>query len=1131
MPSAVEDYLALSLDSGYVALASVRKGREEPKLVAHAGPAPIEVDSTLRTGYRLVADAEGRAVASLAIRGVVEVWAIDHGSQGDDDALRDPPVMQKSTRINIEGTVIHDACFLLPMPGAGHLLFLVVLYATDEMRDKMTLYSISLDKNDIENYMKACLIANLPLREKEPILFMAPCAYGPGIIVGRERRLELVLYNDLVNGSFEIADCKLPEVPTAWFRDPFATMGAMGPSGGQQIDHAEPDDSLYLASSGGNLYVVQAGDGEIGVELRAKTGVDLGSSFVLRALDLMTDEGEGVVAGDVVDAFLDGQLQDSDVWYLAFGGDMSTGGAAILSVDYGDYSQLSDDEDDEKSQQVRVLVDGSMQLHDNWSPLFDLRALSTRIGGLAPRSELFGATYQMNGTGGAVSRLRYGVPTTLAFPGPEMKRVRRLFSIPERNLLVASYPWKTETFMVNVVDGVPELQDKTRRGLVDSGSETIALGYESLSRSVIQLTRTHVWIGDLGDEMQRSSDSLANVTAGDIKYSWVIAVCGEDEGASVSVFNVVGGSLELQRSVAVEAPISVVRIVVRGTPLVHDAYCILGTYTGKLRLYRLRSTGDGEQFELLQECVFPDKIPHDVYIKGNDMLVSFRDGGYTTGKLEQQGKQLSMSFETDIVTLGTIPVSFMEMPLGNGVLLLAGQMWALFGGDLGLAPWDVLTDRHREIASVCRFPMHGHGNLVAVAANGKLKVYSLGMEVGITVARTDMNSPERQPQSSSPTPTPAPTPPRQPAAPTSLGDASPRRLQYLEHSGVFAVAMTGGTEVGRTIGHIAFMDPYRDEIVSRGLVIGGKRATKVFDPAERVQCMCEWTLQANGARYSYLVVGTSTKPGEYGPGQIVILRVKRTHDGILQVTCQHRWPTEAGVLAIAPLGDNAIAYSTGAAVPRLHVSTINLGDGTGRLQFVSYRYDKLPSAAVHLTTADDRIFASTMKHSVAVLKWTGASLELTHSDPVLRSMVTHINVDADTVLAADKNGYVVCLTLGDTALETAFYVRLPSLVSRIVPLEQAPPWSRLGANRSFVMAGLDGSLYGLRITETLDSSTWFNIASMRRHWSTTVRPFSPLSEAGKLFSAASRNPPSSGIVDLSPLRFIPGAYIRHYDVV
>jgi hypothetical protein len=914
--------------------------------------------------------------------------------------------------------------------------------------------------------MKPQLVATLPLRDKEPILFMMPCAHGSGVVVVREKRLELVRYNDLVNGHLDFAECQLLDQPTAWFREPrnseleHMTDNIMGEEG--------EEDVMYVSTKNGGIYAITTTDGHLNVDPIAQTGIDLGCSFVLQGYDLESQT--------LVDGFLD----SAEHWLMTFGGDMSTGGSLLISVDNSG-----------------GVVENSLERHENWAPLFDLRALSlsARVGSLSPRFELFGATLQTNETGGSISRLRYGVEATLAFPGPRMDRLHRIFSIPEEKFLIASFPYKTALYLVANDEGFPSLDDMSAWEIIDSKSQTIAIGYVPLSRSVIQITETHIWVSNVSKEGSKVGHELQNTTIGDCKGSWVVAVSSalpgskgqavegemDIESSTCSFFTVEGGVLQPHTSATIQSGVSVAKLMMRKDTV----YCIFGTYTGNLLVCRLQRMGHGEELEWIHRLSMVDnKVPHDVYVRGDDLLVSLRDGSYARGKFIEKVGNLAIEMSRDITRLGAIPITFIEMQMGNTdsvkagivpntVILLAGQLWTILNGEFENPPWDLLTDRRSEITSICHFPTGP--NHLAIVSNGKLKVYELCSQPGIAVMRTNINLSQGEPYQT----------------------LCPRRLQYVQHVRFFAVAINDGQDLGKKLGQLAFYDPYRDDVVGNGPIIDGKKNTTIFEIGECVQCMCEWTLTANGERYSYLVVGTSADKGGQKMGRILILRLKRV-DGqnSPRVTCQYKWQADAGVLAVCPISENAFVYSTGAPTPQLHVRRMEI-DGD-RLQFSTFASDRLRSAIVNLTVRGDLIFASTMKDSIMVFRWTGTEIILHQADSIQRSIVTHINVSDDLILAADKNRYLIGLRLTDgTSLETVFYVRFPSLVSRIVGLDEPRIWSASEAGagdvaKCFVLAGVDGALYGVRLLNINEQSHLWQLRSQMSQAPLHFEIFSPI---------------------------------------
>jgi hypothetical protein len=112
--------------------------------------------------------------------------------------------------------------------------------------------------------------------------------------------------------------------------------------------------------------------------------------------------------------------------------------------------------------------------------------------------------------------------------------------------------------------------------------------------------------------------------------------------------------------------------------------------------------------------------------------------------------------------------------------------------------------------------------------------------------------------------------------------------------------------------------------------------------------------------------------------------------------------------------------------------------------------------------------------------------------------VTHTNVSDDLILAADKNRYLIGLRLTDgTSLETVFYVRFPSLVSRIVGLDAPRIWpaSEAGAGdvaKCFVLAGVDGALYGVRILNINEQSHLWQLRSQMSQAPLHFEIFSPI---------------------------------------
>ncbi|KAK9446438.1 uncharacterized protein V1518DRAFT_378800 [Limtongia smithiae] len=139
--------------------------------------------------------------------------------------------------------------------------------------------------------------------------------------------------------------------------------------------------------------------------------------------------------------------------------------------------------------------------------------------------------------------------------------------------------------------------------------------------------------------------------------------------------------------------------------------------------------------------------------------------------------------------------------------------------------------------------------------------------------------------------------------------------------------------------------------------------------------------------------------------------------------------TADSVLAVAPFRKSSLVYST---TNKVHMASLH-----------SHTDDLVPvgevvlrSAVVHLTCDDDTIYASTMSHSIVVIKYQAGSLVVTESDPMARKMIHHVQYRPQYVLGTDKDRTIVCLQSHNERkhfqnMSIVFQCTLPTMLSRL----------------------------------------------------------------------------------------------------
>lgn len=127
----------------------------------------------------------------------------------------------------------------------------------------------------------------------------------------------------------------------------------------------------------------------------------------------------------------------------------------------------------------------------------------------------------------------------------------------------------------------------------------------------------------------------------------------------------------------------------------------------------------------------------------------------------------------------------------------------------------------------------------------------------------------------------------------------------------------------------------------------------------------------------------------------------------------------------------------------------------------------LRSPVTQLSSADNYIYASTLRSSLFVLKVDSDTIRTIQADGMTRPSTCHFSCFDGYVIVADKNKHVVNLQRLNTyssTMGTGFRLELPSVISKIKELKTEDDNNKNHSciGKTLILSGVGGSLYYLK---------------------------------------------------------------------
>jgi hypothetical protein len=1022
-----EDLILLSLSSGWLLIVKVYSDGTVPLVVKR-----IRIGDRQRNiaslGHDVQCDWLGRVFAVTALQDQFKVYSV----MKNPDALSICPISVKEEYvIPLAGCTILNSCFLHPLKDASenHVLYLV-LYTTPDCRLKMTMYEWWNDRSLLSFQIYGTLPLDLP--PSSAPLFMVPISCeDSGVVLVTPTKAFVVTCHDILSGNIRFSVSKeITKFPLTYYKEPLTRVS---------IDvNRPPDDIFFISGEMGTIYMVHASTRELVIEPLVEVKLDLGSTFVLQPYDRDT----GVIECPVV---------DSPTLLVTYGGDLSQGGSFITDI------SLEEDDENDETEYLEA-----NELFDNWAPLNDFQVIANRSSCFSG-IDLYACTGQ-NKTG-ALCHLSYGIKATMFQEGTKMEGVNRMFSIVDDTdsltYMVISFPWSTNVFDITVNDfGYPELEDVSDDcGLRVSDSETLTVGFVPGTMNVLQVTNNEIIMSDMNGVAKMMS----------IDHTTLVSFCGHFLAIGSLQGNTTDGAVgkwkitlykvhheldseswitQLGYPVVTESDISVLKLL----DCAENIKCFLGTRLPSISVYRIDETA-GLEYEMELKDIFPpdltDSIPNDIccYPKqSSSYLIGLRNGVCLL--VEQGNVKLKRK-------LGEIPVEFIPYESQDYVFIKNGQLSALQYPSQEIHKVVFDFTHATEVNTLCPIYADGPSSVIsAVVVNKCLQIIRMTMSPQMVSKRLEIG-------------------------------ATPKRMVYLDHLSVFAVAIQT-TRKRRERGNyqLGFFGSKRLEsaTVSNGPLLYGQRSTSdqspdklVFSLDESVYSLSEWSVVQNGKTYKYILVGTGYDTTQRG--KIRILRVYRNKEtGSVEVVRQYSQETDGPVYAISSLNGASIVYSTvncHTQESRIHVNVME-EDNRNVFRMTKYSSGPLKGPVTQLTTSNDNIFASTVKNSVFILRFENGDISVLHGDGVARATVNHVSLDDNHILVSDKSQLFTGLRRtapGKVTLETFFKTELPSVIVKTRQTDYRLVWGEERIDpreNTFLSASIGGAFYGFRVISSAE---------------------------------------------------------------
>lgn len=701
-------------------------------------------------------------------------------------------------------------------------------------------------------------------------------------------------------------------------------------------------------------------------------------------------------------------------------------------------------------------------MFDNWAPLNDFQVITNRSSCFSG-VDLYACTGQ-NKTG-ALCHLSYGIKASMFQEGTKMEGVNRMFSIVDDTnsltYMIISFPWSTSVFEITINDfGYPELEDVSDDcGLRVTDSETLAVGFVPRTMHVLQVTNDEIIMSDMNDKQRIMPIDHTTLVSFCRDFLAIGSLQGDPTENAAGKWKItlyrVNDDLEselwitqLGYPVVAESDISVLKLLDCG----ENIKCFLGTRLPSISVYQV-DEATGLEYEMEFKSIFPpeftDSIPNDIccYPKRSSCyLIGLRNG---VCLLVDQG-DVKMKRK-----LGEIPVEFIPYDSQDYIFIKNGQLSALQYPSNKIHKVVFDFTHATEVSTLCPFYVDSPGSVIsAVVVNKCLQIVQMTMSPQMVSKRLEIG-------------------------------ATPKRMVYLDHLSVFAVAIQA-TRKRRERGNyqLGFFGSKRLEsaTASNGPLLYGQRNSSeqhseklVFSLDESVYSLSEWSVVQNGKTYKYILVGTGYDTTQRG--KIRILRVYRSKEtGSIEVVRQYSQETDGPVYAISSLNGASIVYSTvncHTQESRIHVNVME-EDNRNVFRMTKYSSGPLKGPVTQLTTSNDNIFASTVKNSVFILRFENGDISVHHGDGVARATVNHISLDESHILVSDKSQLVTGLRRtapGKVTLETFFKVELPSVIVKTRQTDYRLVWGEERIEpreNTFLSASIGGAFYGFRVISAVE---------------------------------------------------------------